>query len=48
MNKNMREFNAVILEDESGGYIALVPGFLGCRTQGDSLDEVIRNVKEAL
>ena len=48
MGKRVYEFNVVILEDESGGYIALVPELLGCHTQGDSLDEVIRNVKEAI
>ncbi|NPA97912.1 MAG: type II toxin-antitoxin system HicB family antitoxin [Crenarchaeota archaeon] len=44
----MHEFNVVILEDESGGYIAIVPELPGCHTQGDSLDEVIRNIREAI
>lgn len=44
----MHEFNVVILEDEGGGYIALVPELPGCHTQGDSLDEVIRNIREAI
>lgn len=48
MDRRTREFNVVILEDESGGYIALVPELPGCHTQGDSLDEVIKNVKEAI
>ena len=48
MDKKVREFSVVILEDESGGYIALVPELPGCHTQGDSLDEVLRNVKEAI
>jgi len=48
MGGRVYEFNVVILEDESGGYIALVPELPGCHTQGDSLDEVIRNVKEAI
>ena len=42
------EFDVVILEDESGGYIALVPALPGCHTQGDTIDEVLRNVKEAI
>jgi len=48
MDKKIREFSVVILEDESGGYIAVVPELPGCHTQGDSLDEVIRNVREAI
>ena len=42
------EFDVVILEDESGGYIALVPALPGCHTQGDTIDDVMRNVKEAI
>jgi len=42
------EFDVVILEDESGGYVALVPALPGCHTQGDTIDEVLRNVKEAI
>jgi len=42
------EFDVVLLEDESGGYIALVPALPGCYTQGDTVDEVMRNVKEAI
>ncbi len=48
MDKKIYEFNVVILEDESGGYIAIVPELPGCHTQGDNLDEVLKNVKEAI
>ncbi len=48
MDKKVREFIVVILEDEGGGYIAIVPELPGCHTQGDSLDEVIKNVREAI
>ena len=48
MDKRMREFSVVILEDESGGYIAIAPELPGCHTQGDSLDEVVRNIREAI
>jgi len=48
MEGRVHEFTVVILEDESGGYIAIVPKLPGCHTQGDSLDEVIRNVKGAI
>lgn len=42
------EFDAVILEDESGGYIALVPALPGCHTQGDTVAEVLENIREAI
>ncbi len=48
MDRNTREFNVVILEDEDNGYIAIVPELPGCHTQGDSLDEVIKNIREAI
>ncbi|MDT8781275.1 MAG: type II toxin-antitoxin system HicB family antitoxin [Candidatus Bathyarchaeota archaeon] len=44
----MHEFDVVLLEDESGGYVALVPALPGCHTQGDTLGEVMDNVKEAI
>ncbi len=48
MSRRVYEFSVVILEDETGGYIAVVPELPGCHTQGDSLDEVIKNVREAI
>jgi predicted RNase H-like HicB family nuclease len=44
----MHEFDVVLLEDETGGYVALVPALPGCHTQGDTLKEVMDNVKEAI
>jgi len=46
--RKVLEFGVVIIEDESGGYIAVVPELPGCHTQGDSLDELMENVKEAI
>jgi predicted RNase H-like HicB family nuclease len=44
----MREFDVVLLEDETGGYVAIVPALPGCHTQGETLAEVMENVKEAI
>jgi predicted RNase H-like HicB family nuclease len=44
----MREFDVVLLEDETGGYIAFVPALPGCHTQGDTLEDLMKNVKEAI
>ncbi len=47
-DKRVYEFGVVILEDESGGFIAVVPELPGCHTQGDSLGEVLENIREAI
>ena len=44
----MYEFDTVIVEDETGGYVAFVPTLPGCHTQGDTLQELMENVKEAI
>ena len=44
----MYEFDVVIIEDETGGYVAFVPALPGCHTQGDTLGELVDNAKEAI
>ena len=43
-----KTFNMIIEEDEDGGYIGRVPELQGCLTQGDTIDELIKNMKEAI
>lgn len=38
----------VVIEKDKYGYYAFCPELKGCHTQGDSLDEVLENVKEAV
>ena len=39
----------VILErEEDGGYHAFAPALKGCHSQGDTLDEVVENIREAI
>jgi predicted RNase H-like HicB family nuclease len=39
----------VILQRESdGGYVATVPALPGCISQGDSRDDVLKNIEEAI
>jgi predicted RNase H-like HicB family nuclease len=40
-------FNAIIEKDENG-YFASIPELEGCISQGDTYEEVINNIKEAL
>jgi predicted RNase H-like HicB family nuclease len=45
----MVDLDIVIMEDEEvGGYISIVPSLPGCHTQGDTIEEVIKNTKEAI
>ncbi len=39
---------AIIHEDEDGGYWAEVPVLPGCATQGDTIEELLANLREAI
>ena len=42
-------YSVVIEEDKlDGGYIAYVPNLRGCYTQADTLDELKKNIIEAI
>ena len=41
------QFNAIIEKDEHG-YFAYVPNLKGCVTQGDTVEEAMQNIKEAI
>ena len=38
----------IVIEKDENGYYAYCPQFEGCQTQGDSLEEVLSNIKEAI
>lgn len=44
----MYEFDVIVVEDETGGYLAFMPALPGCHTQGDTLGELMDNAKEAI
>ncbi len=39
---------SIVIEKDEHGYYAYCPELEGCQTQGDSLEEVITNIKEAI
>lgn len=45
--KSVRSFSVVYEADPEGGYIAYIPALPGCHTQGETLEEAERNLKEA-
>ena len=42
------KLKVVIHQAEEGGYWAEVPSIKGCATQGDSFDELLSNLHEAI
>jgi predicted RNase H-like HicB family nuclease len=42
------KIKAIIHPAEEGGYWAEVPALPGCITEGDSMDEVINNIQDAI
>jgi predicted RNase H-like HicB family nuclease len=49
-SKTPRSFSYAVFYEQApeGGYVAFVPALPGCHTQGDTLEETERNVKEAI
>lgn len=39
---------AVLIHEEKDGFWAEVPDLPGCYSQGDTLEELVRNIKEAI
>ena len=45
----MRDFTAVIERDaDTNMYVGYVPGFVGAHSQGETLDELNKNLQEVL
>ena len=43
-----KSFHVLIEQDEDGGFVGKVVELQGCLTQGDTLDELMTNIKEAI
>lgn len=39
---------SIVIEKDESGFYAYSPELEGCQTQGDSLEEVLANIKEAI
>jgi predicted RNase H-like HicB family nuclease len=42
------KIKVVVHEAEEGGYWAEVPAIPGCATQGDTMEELLQNLREAI
>ena len=38
----------ILTEDETGGYTVTVPSLPGCFSEGDTIDEALVNIQEAI
>ena len=41
-------YTVILEKGADGGYVAMVPALPGCVTQGETRDEVIANIHEAV
>ena len=44
----MEKYTVVIHQEQDGGFWAEVPALPGCYSQGETVEELIRNVREAV
>lgn len=42
------DFKVILEPDETGGYVVSCPSLPGCYTQGDTIEEALENIKEAI
>lgn len=42
------DFKVILEPDESGGYVVSCPSLPGCYSQGETIDEALENIKEAI
>ncbi len=40
-------YTVILAQEPDGGYVATVPALPGCVSQGDTRDEVLKNIQEA-
>lgn len=48
LTKKSQEYTAIFEEEKTGGYSVWVPDLPGCASQGQTIEEAIRNIKEAI
>ncbi len=48
INSTKREFYVIIERDEDGYYVGEVPQLKACYSQGETIDELMANIKEVI
>ena len=44
----MMHYTVILEQEDEGGYHAFVPTLKGCHSQGETVDEAIANIREAI
>ena len=42
------EYNVIFQEEKEGGFSVWVPSLPGCTSQGETFEEAVKNIKEAI
>jgi len=48
MKQKVLEYNAIFQKEEEGGFSVWIPALLGCASQGETFEEALENIKEAI
>jgi predicted RNase H-like HicB family nuclease len=47
-NKQIYNYTVILEKEEEGGYHAFCPMLKGCHSQGDTFEETVENITEAI
>jgi len=48
MKRTIYSYSVFFEHDPDGGYVATVPALPGCHSQGETVTEVVSNIREAI
>lgn len=48
IEKEVMKFKVILTEDEDDGYNVFCPALKGCRSQGDTVEEALENIEDAI
>lgn len=48
MKKKVLEYNAIFQKEKEGGFSVWIPALPGCASQGETFEQALENIKEAI
>lgn len=48
MRRKVLEYNAIFQKEKEGGFSVWVPSLPGCASQGETFEEALKNIEEAM
>lgn len=48
MKQKVLEYNAIFQKEKEGGFSVWIPALPGCASQGETFEEAMENIKEAI